>query len=848
MINMFQRSIIPILLVGCATDLPNTPQQHPSGEASPILSHLSSTSTAWNTVDEGVADVAKASLRVVLEERNGWGPFFIQTSPLAPIDGDVSPYPPVEQFPSSEWACETDQVFTRDGEVLILRAGCRVDHLDRLVDADAYAGDFDAAAYFVDREDGGLDLQMWVDNRLEVGIDRFRYVMRIAPEALPANTEDLRVLFGFDDYLLDPLNNLRDWNRSLTNSVAWMYQVASVEGDTDRYFVRNRNKVSSMMSVHTPDWGFMLHGTDPDNADPGWLLVGANPSDDGTISLEFGYEYKLQGEYQAGNGVSGPMQMGPTLRGQHLAAERPLDAAWWEALDAYIPYLEDETDLLPDVDLANSAYPAEWAQDCLFAVWNVGPPGGANTVTEDDLAKFKDEFEAVMDTYASADGEPLVFCPLLWDFHTYSPRTIRPAAAGLLKELQAMAVERNVELHAGAYYLPYMADPDRLVGHPMQDAVIYTVAGVPLSGGDGLVFLDQAHPAVIADMLNTLETEYDLGVDWAYHDNPFREMMGWESWAASSRDFHVNTRDMIQRMAEHLTELGGGLVAIEAGRLGLSTMQAGASGVTGGMFPGSESSHFSDALFHGRHLTAFAGDVGGEPLNLVFGDERSTPYLCPSGPCPYTGAMKNNVDHMPRLAMTAALGRSVIDPAPSLREQMTNPLNPAWVQEAHGDYQTAVYNAYWLRRNTPALRTGRMMPTPPSDAPKVIFASRSQTSMAVFDRAHQAIERRAPKFSAGLFEDVETPGQYVLVVGNPEKGLASQVVTFTLDARDYPDLIHATVRGAIGTLSEDEQTLTLEVTVPALDFTVVTFDSLPLEGDVPVDEWHIVSVAGEVSW
>jgi len=832
-----------ILLTGCAAEAPENPEGRPVQGANSILSHLSSTTTAWKETSADVAELAGSSMGVVLEERSGWGPFFISTSSLAPTDGNsgTAAYPPAEDFPSSEWACEADQVFTQEDAVLIVRTGCRVDHLDRLIDSAAYGGDFDAAAYFVHREDGGVDLQMWVDNRLDVGIDRFRYVMRIDPDALPAGAEDLRVLFGFDDYLMDPLNNLREQY----DSAAWMYQVASVEGGTDRYFVRNRNKVSSLMSVHTPDWGFMLHGTDPDNADPGWLLVGSNPDDDGTLSLEFGYEYKLQGEYQAGNGVSGPMQMGPTLRGQTLAAERTLDSAWWEALDAYIPFLEDETDLLPDLDLANAEYPAQWAQDCLFAVWNVGPP---EDEPDYELSRFIDEFETVVDEYESVDGEPLVFCPLLWDFHTYGPRVPRPEAVALLEELKKRAAERNVELHAGAYYLPWVAEADRLDGHPMQDAIVYTAAGQPQSQGDGLVMVDQSHPALIADVLQTVEAEYALGIHWAYHDNPFREMSGWREWTESQREYHVNTRDLIELVTQRLTDLGGGLVAIEAGRLGLNSMQAGASGVTSSLYVGSESSNFSDALFHGRHLTAFAGDVANESMNFVYADARATAFLCAvtPGECPYTGGQTDNVDHMARLAMTAALGRSVIDPAPSLREQIDNPLNPAWVKQAFEDYQTAMYNAYWLRRGTPALRTGRMLPTPRSDAPKTWFGSRPLRSAPgepmVWEE--EATQRRVQKYPAGLFEDVETEGRSVLVVGNPEGGVADAIVTFTLDASDYPELMFATVRGATSTLSGDGETLSLEVIVPALDFTVVVLDTAPPE-DEDVIETEIVDVIGE---
>ena len=127
----------------------------------------------------------------------------------------------------------------------------------------------------------------------------------------------------------------------------------------------------------------------------------------------------------------------------------------------------------------------------------------------------------------------------------------------------------------------------------------------------------QDHPALIDDVMATIDLEFDLGIDWVYHDNPFREMVGWREWAESRRQYHVNTRHLIQGMADRLTEFGGGLVAIEQGRLGLNTLQAGAGAITGRLIPGGQPSSFADAMFHGRHLTAFAGDIIGEAFNFV---------------------------------------------------------------------------------------------------------------------------------------------------------------------------------------------------------------------------------------
>ena len=103
-----------------------------------------------------------------LEDRDGWGPFFIRTSPLVEHN-----YPPAQDFPSTEWNCEDRKVYAPADIVAIVWSGCSVDHLDRLQDPAAYAGDFDVAALFVRRDAGSVDLQMWVDNRLTVGSTDF---------------------------------------------------------------------------------------------------------------------------------------------------------------------------------------------------------------------------------------------------------------------------------------------------------------------------------------------------------------------------------------------------------------------------------------------------------------------------------------------------------------------------------------------------------------------------------------------------------------------------------------------------------------------------------------------------
>jgi hypothetical protein len=54
----------------------------------------------------------------------------------------------------------------------------------------------------------------------------------------------------------------------------------------------------------------------------------------------------------------------------------------------------------------------------------------------------------------------------------------------------------------------------------------------------------------------------------------------------------------------------------------------------------------------------------------------------------------------------------------------------------------------------------------------------------------------------------------------------------------------ATVRGATSTLSGDGETLSLEVIVPALDFTVVVLDTAPPEAEDVIDN-EIEDVVGE---
>ena len=277
-------------------------------------------------------------------------------------------------------------------------------------------------------------------------------------------------------------------------------------------------------------------------------------------------------------------------------------------------------------------------------------------------------------------------------------------------------------------------------------------------------------------------------------------------------------------------------MTIEAGRLGLNAMQGGATGVSNTLFPGGQPSAFNDALFHDHHLTAFAGDVGGESYNFVYADSRSDAYMCAvwssnpdlaGGDCPYVTGRVDNTDHMPHLAMSAVLGRSIIDPMPNLRDEMNNPYNPAWVKDALDAYQTTIRNAYWLRRDTPALRTGRLLPTPPSDAARVTFSSRRLTSKSPLAWEHGVTTRRVERFPTGVFEDREQPGTTVLVVGNPYASPSHATVRFTFDGREYRELMNAEVVGAEASYSEDDDQLIVEVTVPSLDFATVEFHTGP---------------------
>ena len=793
-----RRQLVPYLFLSIAACTPDGPAPE------------SSLDSAENAA-EAVEDVTGLGL----VPRDGWGPFTIRTAPSAETGS-----PAAVDIPSSEWACASKNVYAQPAEVLILWRGCRVDSSPRLEDASAYAGDFDVAASFRRQDDASVDLDLWLDNRLAVGIERFRYVMRIDPATLPTDSGQIRAQFGYDDYITDPLSSLRE----LPANAVWRAQVASSETD-ERFFVRNRVKVTSMLSLHTPDWGYLIHTTDPDNADTGWLVLGSNPDDDGRLSLEVGYEYRVPGAWQPGNGTAEPMKLGPTLRGEALPAERSLDSAWWEAVDAYVPFLEDETDLLPGFDLATAPYPAAWAQQCLYTVWNiVGSQVDSDTPYAAYAQPFLDRLADVARAYAREDGAMPVICPLLWDFHTYAPHTPHVYSMRLLEDLHALADDLGVELHPGTYYLPWSTDYDRARVHPtLKDAMVLKANGEPDLGlGDNgtiHVRLAQDHPAVKSELRDTLRFLYDNGLDWAYHDNPFAEMRDFNRFAAIDRQTGANSRALIQMMANELTELGGGIVGQELGRLGLNTLQAGSGGVTGGLLPGAEFSAAVDALFHGRHATGFAGSIGGESLSFVWADERAVPIMCAvhaaqnkPPPCPYTKGQKGNADYMAHIAMTAAYGRLIIDPMPNIRDLAS--ISPAWSKTALEGYQTALRNAYWLRRELPILRTGRLRPPPPTvDNETVTFSTRRQTKSDPHDSEWEAETggRTLPRYPTGFFEDLNQPGRYVLVVGNPEP--ADAEVTFILDADTYSGLQAETA------ISDDGSTLTLRV--PALGFTAV---------------------------
>ena len=553
-----------------------------------------------------------------------------------------------------------------------------------------------------------------------------------------------------------------------------------------------------MFSIHTPDWGIAIYGTDPDNADMGWLMIGSNEDSDGVKSLEVGTIHRVPQSHIAGNGAD-RLKIGPTVIGEPLPAQRDLDTAYFEAVDAYRDYLASETDLLPPLGLHDQAYPASWARDCLFTVWNVGTPG--------DKSQWVDELVAIADTYGNGN-EPLVVCPLLWYFHTDAPYVPIEGNIELAANLRAKAAELGIELHMGAYYLPQSADHRRWSADLEQGATRNMDGSLRLfkAHGNGPLMAEmrQDHPAVLAEVMRNIEFESEHGIEWIYHDAPFQDWTADpQRFLGAHRDMQVHTRAMIQAMADKLTQLGGGLVTVEMARLGLNAMQSGGGGITGALIPGGHPSKAADALFHGNYLTGLAGDIVGEGYNIAFADQLADLVVCPT-PCTKDKGKPNNFKHMPQLAMTAAFGRSIIDDK-LLRRPQGNPLLDA----AFADYQTALRNAYWVRRRTPALSTGRMLPTPASNPPKVTMYSRIVNLTIEPPYYGDAVTpRELEQYPSGLFDDIEHGNQAVLVVGNPTDQAAT--ITYTLDAATYPNLVDA---GAASNV--------IDVHVPPLDFAVV---------------------------
>ena len=93
---------------------------------------------------------------------------------------------------------------------------------------------------------------------------------------------------------------------------------------------------------------------------------------------------------------------------------------------------------------------------------------------------------------------------------------------------------------------------------------------------------------------------------------------------------HLALRHGMQRLADTLTELGGGAIVSEGLRVGLQSTKAPAH-FTGPYVQRSSSVPFADMLLHDRRITAFFGDIVSEPFGILCADAAYDEFFLARG-------------------------------------------------------------------------------------------------------------------------------------------------------------------------------------------------------------------------
>ena len=728
-------------------------------------------------------------------ERGGHGPLYLSVKEASPGGYTVN-------RPSSQWQGCTRSTPALGQVAAMLWQGCRVEGATagELID-----GDFDVWVVFnVLDPDGNTEVDVWLDNRLDGhAIGDLRLIFRVDPQTL-GDPDLTYTYFMYDEWTQDPLMHLATANLNPhVHLLQFGWMPEDVANNTG--FYRNRIKTKPVLSMHTPAWGTLVTTRDVDNAEPGWLLLGSNSG-----SLEFGYDFRMPNDRTEHNG-GGLIRMGSGLRLAPLPAEAPVEHAWWETAATYRQLIEG-SGLLPAEPLAQASFPSTWSHNCVHM-------GGRWQASTTDA--YVDAVRQSAAFYTAGAGDDMIdMCVNVWGWSDHTaPYAAAPGFDELLDKLQALEGELGIGMHVTLYVNPQIVD-EQTMPASFQPGIVRDERGNPRcftsSAGRRECFAFPGYAPIVASLENVLTSYYDKGVHGVYFDAPFAEgTVDYPLLGGPSRVPHWSMRQAVQRIADHLDSLGGGVIAIEQQRLGLNSMQ-GSFLMSSPLVLQSESVPLSEALYHQEHLGFMNGYILCEPWEIALADESiapAQPGFEPGGP--------GNVDHILRLSMEGAVfGRATYHDVRN-NAYFNGVPSSAWptFEQAMFDMVEASRRAVHLRGRVAALRTGNMLPTP--------AAARSLSS-TMYARGGCGTEPRVAKrrvdlVPASYWQDLETAGEHVLVIGNTTG--SAETMTYTIDPSDYPTMTASAYRAIDQngtTLAPSTSgTLTFSAAVAPYDFAVV---------------------------
>jgi hypothetical protein len=646
-------------------------------------------------------------------------------------------------------------------------------------------------------------MQMYLTSRLSVGVFDLRQVFRMSPAATPW-PEKTYVLFGMDEWVQDPVALLtaNRVNRKLPTSPTAFLDEGSGHG-----LYRNRSSPRPMISIHTEQFGLMVHDLDPDNAASGSLLVGSN---DG--ALEFGWAYRVPAEHKPGNGRHGArIPVGPAIRFVPLPGQTDVENGWWDSLRIYKEHAA-RAGLLGPLLLKDKNVPADWARDSLSFVVNVGTPVGGDPKHKIAAGPAAEIIRSMASFYGL--GGQRRFTPMLWAWSAVGPYKAPPGFDELLARIHEIERELGVEIRPAIYMHACMLSQSA-IGTPLETCLMRDLRGKPFTWGGGLYNAHADHPVFLAEIERTVSEMVRQGVRGFYFDCPFGEEMPDYGGDGVVRDHHVAIRRMMLQIERLVSGLGGGVLSHEAQRLGLP----GFKGAAAPTVSGAQIIPFTEAFYHEREVPIFFGDLAGLPYSIAAADAR----LIGSG-------SYQADDDIVRLAIEGAVyGRGAV---------MCNGLDRPYyeMKESQKWSDRAMYrmageampNAMRARREHRELRTGRMLPCPRHAVvmhsvylrPWVYTNNSAGTGVEI---QKELTELRAPQTPAAFYEDTEAKGRYLLVVGNSGKTAVSQ--RFTLTASDLPGFTGSMDSVRIErakVLSQSTAAIEFLVEVPPADLFCVT--------------------------